>query len=677
MTTLIETVRHIRHVAEGNALRDWTERGLLERFASDRHEAAFAELVRRHGPMVFATCRRVLGHQQDAEDAFQAAFLVLAQKARSIRRVDSIGGWLYQVAHRLALRARAARERRCRHLTPLPDESLTAPANKPADALAISLDEELQRLPDRDRTLLVLCYLEGRSQAEVAGLLATTTDAVNSRLKRARDLLRRRFARGGGIVAITALAKALSSGMAGAALPGSMVRLTVHGALTFMNRQPSASAFAIELAKGALNTMLIQNIKKLCAVAVGFVFVTVAGILVAASALADDQNGDIRRLAKQAQFPQAKTPGAKQPGRAKPVQRSCIILWMSGGPSQIDTFDPKPGSPNAGLFTPIDTAVKGVQFSQHLPNLAGLAKHLTVIRSMTHKEGDHGRATYLMRTGHTIDSDIAYPALGCVLAKELSAGRPDLPRYLSFGPAFQLAPGAFSPGFLSKRYAPIPLRGKGDFGAAAGIPLPPVEAFEAQVKGRGKKLRDAVAKAFDLSEEKQEVRTAYGPDVFGQGCLLARRLVERGVPVVELDMGGWDTHADNFNMVHKRSAILDSGFGSLLKDLHERKRLDTTLVVWMGEFGRTPRINQQMGRDHWPKNFCVLLAGCGIKGGQVIGETDRDGVQIVERPVSPPELFATIYKALGIDPAKEYRANDEEKVPLVEAGTKAVKEALR
>jgi uncharacterized protein (DUF1501 family) len=204
-----------------------------------------------------------------------------------------------------------------------------------------------------------------------------------------------------------------------------------------------------------------------------------------------------------------------------------------------------------------------------------------------------------------------------------------------------------------------------------------VEAFEAQAKGRGEKLRKAVAKAFDLNEEKEEVRTAYGPDVFGQGCLLARRLVERGVPVVELSMGGWDSHADNFNIVHKRSAILDSALGTLLKDLHERKRLDKTLIVWMGEFGRTPRINAQMGRDHWPNSFSVILAGAGIKGGQVIGKTDADGVRIVERPVTPPELFATIYQALGIDPAKEYRVNDEQKVPLVDAGTKPVREALR
>jgi RNA polymerase sigma factor (sigma-70 family) len=677
MTTLIDAVRHVRRVAEGSVLRDWPDRRLLERFTLDRDEAAFAELVRRHGPMVLGVCRRVLGHEQDAEDAFQAAFLVLARKAGSIRQHDSIGGWLYQVAHRLAVRARMARERRRRYLTSFEDESFVPVVKTPGDAL-VSLDEELQRLPDRDRTLLVLCYLEGRSQSEAARLLAITTDAVNSRLKRARDLLRRRLTRGGRIVSTAALAKVLSSSAAEAALPAPLLRLTVRGALNFISNQTPVSALAVALAKGVLHAMIIQKIKVLSAVAVGFVLLSVGGLLFGTSAPAHHPDGDVHAtVGNRVQFAQAKPSGRKQAGQPKPIQRSCIILWMSGGPSQIDTFDPKPGSPNAGLFTPMDTAVKGVQFSQNLPNLAKLANHLAVIRSVSHKEGDHGRSTYLMRTGRSIGSSIAYPALGCVLGKELGASRPDLPRYLSLAAFPQFAPAAFGPGFLGPEYAPVFLRGQGGFGAAAGIPVPPADAFETQAKGRGEKLRKAVAKAFDLNEEKQEVRTAYGPDVFGQGCLLARRLVERGVPVVELSMAGWDTHTDNFNAVHKRSAILDSALGSLLKDLHERKRLDTTLVVWMGEFGRTPRINPQMGRDHWPYSFSVVLAGGGIKGGQVIGKTDADGVKIVERPVTPPELFATIYQALGIDPAKEYRVDDEQKAPLAEAGSRAVKEALR
>jgi len=190
-------------------------------------------------------------------------------------------------------------------------------------------------------------------------------------------------------------------------------------------------------------------------------------------------------------------------------------------------------------------------------------------------------------------------------------------------------------------------------------------------------MRQAVEKAFDLAEEKPEVKNAYGPSQFGQACLLARRLVERNVPVVEITMGGWDTHQNNFDLVQKRSIELDFAWSALLKDLETRKRLETTLIVWMGEFGRTPRINVNNGRDHWPFSFSVVLAGGRIKGGQVIGKTSPDGLKITERPVSPPELLATIYRAVGIDPTKEYKSNTDQKVPLVEKGAKALKEVLR
>jgi len=668
MTTLSDTVRHLRRLAEVKNLRDWTDPQLLERFTLNRDETAFAELVRRHGPMVFATCRRVLRHEQDAEDAFQAAFLVLARKAGAIRERDSVAGWLYQVAHRLALRARSAGDRR-RNLIPLNDVSAIPAPTVPADPLAGSVSEQLDRLPEQYRTALVLCYLEGRSQNEAARLLATTADAVNSRLKRARDLLRQRLVRGGLAMSSAGLMTSLASATARAALPPALVRFTTQAAVGFISKHTPVSA-AVILAKGALHAMISQKIKHVSALAVTFILFAWGTAYLSMPVLGDGENGVSRGG-------RARNQAAAGPKRGKDAKRprSCIILWMSGGPSQIDTFDPKPGSPNAGLFTPIDTAVKGVQFSQHLPILAKHADKLAVVRSLTHGEGNHGRGTYLMRTGHTIGGGIDYPALGCVLGKELGESRPDLPRYLSVGRrSANIAPGAFGPGFLGEQYTPIFVAGQGGFGP--GFSLPPADAFEAQAKGRGEKLRKAVEKAFDLTEEKQEVRAAYGPDRFGQGCLLTRRLAERGVPVVEVGMDGWDTHGDNFNIVNKRSAILDSAFGTLLTDLHKAKRLDSTLIVWMGEFGRTPRINVQMGRDHWPRGFCVVLAGCGIKGGQAIGKTDMDGVQIVERPVSPAELHATIYQALGIDPAKEYTVNDE-KVPIVDAGTRPVKEALR
>lgn len=233
-------------------------------------------------------------------------------------------------------------------------------------------------------------------------------------------------------------------------------------------------------------------------------------------------------------------------------------------------------------------------------------------------------------------------------------------------------------GFLGRRFDPLIVgeRRVAAPVAAEVLRLPAASAFDALAKGRGEKMRRAVAKAFDLAEEKPDLRASYGPDLFGQGCLLARRLIESGVPVVEVTLPDWDTHANNFVLVHKRSAVLDSAFSSLLKDLHERKRLETTLIVCLGEFGRTPRINGAGGRDHWPQSFSVVLAGCGLKRGQAIGKTSADGMSIDERPVTPPELLATIYQAFGIDPTKEYRVNDL-RVPLVDKGTRPIKQALR
>jgi uncharacterized protein (DUF1501 family) len=209
------------------------------------------------------------------------------------------------------------------------------------------------------------------------------------------------------------------------------------------------------------------------------------------------------------------------------------------------------------------------------------------------------------------------------------------------------------------------------------LSLPPAEAFDSTATRRAQTLRKAVAGAFDLGAERPAVRASYGRSLFGQGCLLARRLVERGVPVVEVTLPGWDTHQDNAATVQRLSADLDAAWASLLRDLHERGRLQTTLVVWMGEFGRTPRVNASGGRDHWPRCFSVALAGCGIKGGQVIGKTSADGTRIEEYPIKPPELLATIYQALGINPRMQYLSNTGHPVRLAEPVAHPVREVLR
>jgi RNA polymerase sigma factor (sigma-70 family) len=662
-------VGYLRRLSEHDA-RGLSDQQLLDRFTRDRDEAAFTELVRRHGPMVLSACRRVLRHEQDAEDAFQASFLVLARKAGSVRQHDSVGGWLYQVAYRLALRVRAGTSQRREHCPLTGNEPGRA---LPPESLRTLLDEELRRLPEPYRAAVVLCYLEGRTQAEAAGQLATTANAINSRLKRARDMLRHRLARRGLLLSGVAVAEALT-GSAAEALPLDQLRHTARTAIDFaIGRLSSdgASAAAAELARGALHNMVPSKIKLFSALAL-VLFLLTGGMFLPPPALGDPSAQGSRK-------DQVKTTPAPQ-GDAKATPRySVILLWMSGGPSHIDTFDLKPGHANGGPFKEIDTSAKGVKISEHLPRLARQAKHLAIIRSMTTKEGDHMRGTYLMRTSRPVDGGQDYPTLGSALAKELGKGREDLPGYISLAPWLLFGTKGFGPGFLDGKYSPLlvdPI-GPGFRRPNDILRLPPEEAFEELQKGKGKKLRAAVAKAFDLSEEKEAVRDAYGPTPFGQGCLLARRLVERGVPVVEVTLPGWDSHQDNFSVVEKLSNNLDRAWGALLQDLHELKKLDTTLIVWMGEFGRTPRINPRQGRDHFPICFTAVLAGAKIKGGQAIGKTSADGIKIVERPVTPAELHATIYRAVGIDPARENRAPRDEKVPLVDKGTKAVNEALR
>jgi RNA polymerase sigma factor (sigma-70 family) len=674
--------RFLRRVAERDA-HARTDQELLDRFTRYSDEAAFADLVRRHGPMVLGVCRRVLSHEQDAEDVFQAAFLVLVRKATSIRRQESVGGWLYRVAYRLALRVRAGRGRE-RPTDPL-DLCGAAEARPAPDLLPCALDEEVQRLPEPYRSAAVLCYLEGRTQAEAARLLVTTADAVNSRLKRARDLLRRRLGQRG-LLLWAAPAAGSGGGTASlhAAVSPDLVRLTARAAMDFAANPAAtgaASALAITLTRGALPTMLTTRFKLASLLLLVLALLTAGAFTLPVQAVGD---GPPRTVALRPgdKGPEVAAPDKPAPPKGKAVKRrALILLWMSGGPSQFETFDLKPGAATGGPFKAIPTVSKGVQISEHLPKLAKLTNHMAIIRSVTHREGDHGRGSYLMRTGYAHDGAINYPNVGSVLGKYLGEGRPDLPRYVRLGGGPFLPGTADGAGFLGPLYGPLMVKGgvpgfKGER-VDGPLALPPVEAFTALAKGRGEQMRKAVAKAFDLGQEKDAVRDAYGRDQFGQGCLLARRLVEAGVPVVEVVMGGWDTHANSFPALKKLSARLDAGWSSLLKDLQERKMLDEVLVVWMGEFGRTPQINASDGRDHWPLSFSAVLAGRGIKGGQVIGATNADGTKVAANPVKPPELLATIYTALGVDPTQQNPSNTGRPVRLVETGAKAIRAALR
>ena len=402
-------------------------------------------------------------------------------------------------------------------------------------------------------------------------------------------------------------------------------------------------------------------------------------------------------------------------------KRSCILLWMGGGPAQTDTFDPKPGQPTAGEFAPIATSVPGMRFTEVLPKVAKVAHHLAVVRSMTTKEGDHARATYNLRTGYVQQEPLQYPTLGAAFSKELARRDAALPGFVSIGMRRGLNDGGFGAGYLGPDSAPLLVgngdtdpysRGPGvgdlrvpDLVSPAGVDpsrsaqrlgllgamneefVSTRDALTARSLGSAyqralRLVSDEARRAFDLDAEKASLRDAYGRNLFGQGCLLARRLVERGVPFVEVSLtvpgfgGNWDTHANNFTRLRSLCGVLDPAWATLVGDLKERGLLETTTIVWMGEFGRTPRVNPQAGRDHFPTAWTTVLGGGGVKGGQVIGETSRDGNEVTKRPVPVPDFLATVCGALGIDPTKANVSNIGRPIRVVDRGAKAIKEAL-
>jgi hypothetical protein len=392
--------------------------------------------------------------------------------------------------------------------------------------------------------------------------------------------------------------------------------------------------------------------------------------------------------------------------------KSCILLWMQGGPSQMDTFDLKPGHANGGSFKEISTAVNGIRISEHLPQLAKEMKDLAIIRSLSTKEADHNLATQQMLTGYqTRTAAVRYPCLGSLLSKELGNPDNDLPNYISLSP-LRMA----NAGFLGPNYAPLVVSGASDDPSArANLALEDLlprgrdsqsmrgqfEVLKFMEQEFAKDLESEAAKAhrasyfkamrmvetqarqaFKLEEEKSELRDAYGRNRFGQGCLLARRLVERGVAFIEVALSAvpgsaaaWDTHTDNFNQVKALSQVLDPAWGTLMRDLRERGLLDSTLVVWMGEFGRTPKITNG-GRDHFPLAWSVALGGGGIRGGQVIGSTTADGREVKDRRVSLTDWYATICTVLGIDPAKENISPEGRPISLVDRGGTSIKELV-
>jgi hypothetical protein len=383
-------------------------------------------------------------------------------------------------------------------------------------------------------------------------------------------------------------------------------------------------------------------------------------------------------------------------------RRKCILLWMPGGPSQTDTFDMKPGHKNGGEFKETATSVPGLKISEHLPKLAALADKLAIVRSLSTAEGDHSRGTYLMHTGHRPGGPISFPTIGSLLSKSLGADDAELPNFISISPFTAFNNAAFGPGFLGPRHAPLTVGatnlyqqpqpqpqagGYASLGvddlANPGISRAQEDArlelwnalqtgFLSTHAGASPKahhtvyeravrmMRSSAARAFDLSEEPDKVRDAYGRGEFGQGCLMARRLIERDVPFIEVALRGvgggvlgWDTHAQNFARVKSLSQELDGGWATLMSELADRGMLESTTIIWLGEFGRTPVINQGGGRDHYPRAWTTVLAGGGIQGGQAYGKTSDDGTTVEDGKVDVPDVLATLCRALGVDPTKQ------------------------
>lgn len=390
---------------------------------------------------------------------------------------------------------------------------------------------------------------------------------------------------------------------------------------------------------------------------------------------------------------------AQSGGKAQ--AKSVILLWLDGGPSQYDTFDPKLTAP-AGIkseFGVIKTSVPGLEICELMPQMAKVMDRVTLVRTLSHSEGAHERACHTLLTGWHPNPSLVYPAIGSVVAKELgSVGA--MPPYIAI-PGSGFAFGYGQSGYLEAAFNPFSVGGDPnskefsvrDVALPGGVTAERLDgrrtllqtldsAFKRFDKTAEARSRDkfyqraydmisspAAKKAFSIHEEPDPVRDRYGRHTFGQGCLLARRLVEAGVRFVTVSHGGWDTHSDN-GKAAKGWLVppLDQGLSALIEDLHQRGLLKDTLVVCMGEFGRTPQINPLAGRDHWPNTGCAVFAGAGVPGGQVIGQTDDKGAEPKDRKISPEDIATTLYTKLGIATEKFYVTPQDRPVKIVDNG---------
>ena len=378
----------------------------------------------------------------------------------------------------------------------------------------------------------------------------------------------------------------------------------------------------------------------------------------------------------------------------KKRHKAAILLWMGGGPSTMDIWDLKPGAPTGGQFKQISTSADGIAICEHMPLMAKQMHHMSIVRSMSTREADHMRGRYYMHTGYVPNPNVEHPGYGSVIAHELAeqVSNLEIPPFVSVGS------GSVGPGFLGMTWAPFVVDSNGNVrNLDMGIDptrldqrLRMLETIENKFIGekRGgsaedhKKVIDKTVKlmtskqmeAFKVMKEPKDVQEKYGTTGFGRGCLLARRLVEAGVPFVEVDLGGWDMHADIFpTLADRKLPELDKAMGALVSDLADRGMLDDTAIIWMGEFSRTPNINGGGGRDHWARSWSMVVGGAGFKRGVVVGETSSDGKEVITEPYSSQDVMASVLKSLGISLETTFTAKNGRPMKIANSG-KVIKE---
>jgi uncharacterized protein (DUF1501 family) len=394
--------------------------------------------------------------------------------------------------------------------------------------------------------------------------------------------------------------------------------------------------------------------------------------------------------------------GLVQPAAGRELdkaQKRVLVIWLAGGVSQLETWDPKPGTDTGGPFQAISTSVPGIEISELLPYTARMMHRMALVRGVNTAEDDHGKGYVIMHTGRRPEPAMTYPHLGSAAAKLLAPTESPLPGYINIVPGGQGAANAEDAAFLGPRYASVAL---GDGNAPANLARPSAMSEAADHQRHELRLhandrfarrrRTAETEAythsyeqaeklmskkaiFDIAKEPPGVADRYGRHDFGRHCLMARRLLEGGATFVKVTHTNYDTHHENFDFHIEQLGEFDRPFATLLEDLEQRGLLDSTLVVVMSEFGRTPAINRNMGRDHWGRAWSVALAGCGIKGGAVIGKTNANGTAVTDRQVNGGHLFHTYFRALGLDPKKNYYI-DQRPIPMADPAADAIREVL-